>query len=212
MKKGLIIASGDIKDLDLLKREIFKHEYIICADGGIKYIYDMNVKIDGIIGDLDSVDDKFSKFVNENSIPIMKFPVEKDETDTELAIKYLSDKGCEYITLMGVMGSRMDHTLANIFLLKKLAEDNIKGKILDENNTIVLSEDYMRIERREDYYLSIIPLTTSGVRVSLKGFYYPLRNSFIEYGTTLGISNRVVDELGEIFITEGEALIIESRD
>lgn len=212
MKKGLIIASGTINDLDLLKKEIFKHDYIICADGGIKYIYDMNVKIDGIIGDLDSVDDRFSKFINKNNIPIMKFPIEKDETDTELAIKYLSDKGCGYITLMGVMGSRMDHTLANIFLLKKLAGNNIEGRILDENNTIVLSKDYMKIEKREGYYLSIIPITPSGVMVSLRGFYYPLRNSLIEYGTTLGISNKLVDEEGEIFITKGEALIIESRD
>lgn len=212
MKKGLIVASGKINDLNMLKEQIDLHDYILCADGGIRYLYEMNTDIDAIIGDLDSVDEKFSTFIKKNNISIIQYPVEKDETDTELAIEYLIEQECNNITLMGVMGSRMDHTLANILLLKRLSKMNIKGKIIDENNSIVLLSDYLKLERKKHHYISIIPITHSGVVVSLKGFYYPLKESLIEYGTTLGISNKIIDDVGEIFIKKGEALIIESRD
>lgn len=212
MKNGLVIANGKIEDLEMLKDQIHSHDYILCADGGIRYIYETNLKVDAIIGDLDSVDEKFPGFIKRNNITIIKFPVEKDETDTELAIEYLIEKGCKQITLMGGIGSRIDHTLANILLLKRLAQRNVLGKLIDENNTIVLSSDYYKIKRKEGHYVSIIPITNSGVIVSLKGFYYPLEDSLIGYGSTLGISNRIIEDEGEIFIKKGEALIIESKD
>lgn len=212
MKSGLIIASGKIKDLGMLKKQIHLHDYTLCADGGIRYVYDMDLKVDAIIGDLDSVDNKFPEYIERNNIPIIRFSVEKDETDTELAIEHLIDKGCKEITLMGGIGSRMDHSLANILLLKRIAQNNVFGKIIDEKNTIILSKNYHRISRRENHYVSIIPITQQGVIVSLKGFYYPLEDNLIEFGATLGISNKVIEDEGEIFITEGEALIIESRD
>lgn len=212
MKKGLIIANGKIEDSEMLKEQIKKHDYILCADGGIKYIYHMDINVDAIIGDFDSVNKEFSRFIKNNNILIIKFPVEKDETDTELAIDHLIEQGCNQITLMGVIGTRMDHTLANILLLKKLAKNNVNGKIIDENNTIFLLNDYLKVNRKENHYISIIPITLSGMIVTLKGFYYPLKDSFIGYGSTLGISNKIVESTGEIFITKGEALIFESRD
>lgn len=212
MKKGLIIASGEINNLEMLKEQIASHDYILCVDGGIRYIYDMDIRIDAIIGDLDSVDDRFSDFIARNNIPIFKFPVEKNETDTELAIEHLMEEKCDYITIMGAIGSRMDHTLANILLLKRLAKKNIYGQIIDDNNIIVLLNGYLEIKRKENYYLSIIPITPSGVLISLKGFYYKVEGGHIEYGSTLGISNKIVDEVGEITIKKGQALIIQARD
>lgn len=212
MKSGLIVASGKIEDLEMLKEQIHLHDYILCADGGIKYLYDMNIKVDAIIGDLDSVDNRFPEYIKKNNIPIIKFPVEKDETDTELAIEHLINQGCKEITLIGALGTRMDHSLANISLLKKIASYKVRGKIIDENNTIILSKKYQTIRRKENYYISIIPITQEGVRVSLKGFYYPLEDNLIDFGSTLGISNKIVQDKGEILVKEGQALIIESRD
>lgn len=212
MDKGLIIANGSINDLTILEELIKEHDFIICADGGIKHIYGIDINIDAIIGDLDSIDEYFHKYVYEKKISIIKFPIEKDETDTELAVDYLIENGCSHITLVGVIGSRMDHSFANIMLLKKMDMNDIKGKIIDGNNTIFFSDGYMKLKKKENHYVSIIPISNSGITVSLKGFYYPLENSHIEYGTTLGISNKIVEDLGEIIITKGEALIFESKD
>lgn len=212
MKKGLIIASGKIENLDMLRDQIDSHDYILCADGGARYIYNMDIKVDAIIGDLDSVDGEFPEFIDKNNIPIIKHPIEKDETDTELAIEHLIEQQCHEITLMGAIGSRMDHTLANILLLRKIASKNITGKIINENNTIFLGKDYQKLTRVDSHYTSIIPITLSGLVVTLKGFYYSLEDTHLEYGSTLGISNKIIDNEGEIFIKDGQALIISARD
>src|SRR5699024_9939090 len=142
------------------------------------------------------------------ALPIFK----KNETDTELAINHLMELECDEITLLGAIGTRMDHTLANILLLKRLDENNVNGKIMDGNNTIFFVRDYLKLKKKEHHYVSIIPITYTGVIVSLQGFYYPLDDDHIEYGTTLGVSNRIIKGEGEIIIKKGEALIIESRD
>lgn len=210
--KGLIISSGTIRDYKLLKELSSNSEYIICADGGLRYAISSGILPDAIIGDLDSVDEKCKEFIDNNIIPIIKFPVEKDETDTELAVLHLIELGCDDITLSGVTGSRLDHTFGNIYLLKMIKNKGIQGKIVDDNNTIYLVDDYIKLERRDGYYTSVIPITQEGVIVTLTGFYYPLNEELINFGSTLGISNKIITDYGEIKIVKGNALIIEARD
>lgn len=210
--KGIVISSGSIENYDLLKKHIKDNQFILCADGGVRHIMRIGAIPNSVIGDFDSIDEKSVEFIKENNIPVLKYPVEKDETDTELALMHLINIGCNEITLVGVTGCRLDHTLANIYLLRKLLLQNIKGKIVDDNNTIYLINDYLKLEKRENYYVSIIPISNEGVIVTLKGFYYPLDDKLIEFNSTLGISNRIIDKFGEIKIIRGEALIIESKD
>ena len=64
---------------------------------------------------------------------------EKDATDAELACDYAADKGFGDIVLLGATGTRFDHTIANVYLLKNLADKGIKAKIIDSNNIIYIS-------------------------------------------------------------------------
>src|SRR5699024_10087636 len=116
------------------------------------------------------------------------------------------------ITLVGVTGSRMDHTLANIFMLRNLNKNNIIARIIDGNNRIHFSNEYIKIKKEKDTNISIIPISDDGIVVSLEGFLYPLKKEFIGFGSSLGISNIIIEEYGEVIIHKGEALIIESRD
>lgn len=210
--KGLIISSGNIEDMQVILSASKDRDFILCADGGIRYCIKAKLIPDAIIGDLDSTNDFELKYIEKNKIPIIKYPVEKDYTDTELALDYLIHKGINDLVLVGVTGNRIDHTMGNILLLRKLYKEKIKGKIIDDNNTIYYTDDYIKLERTMNYYVSIIPLSIEGIHVSLKGFYYPLEDAYISYGSTLGISNKIVEEYGEVWIKSGEALIIHSRD
>lgn len=210
--KGIVISSGSIENYDLLKEHIMENQFILCADGGVRHIMRIGSIPNSVIGDFDSIDEISIKFIRENNIPVIEYPVEKNETDTELAMLYLINLGCNEITFAGVTGSRLDHTLANIYLLRKLLLQNIKGKIVDDNNTIYLINDYLKLEKRENYYVSIIPISNEGVTVTLKGFYYPLSEELVGFNSTLGVSNKIIDMVGEINIIKGEALIIESKD
>lgn len=210
--KGLIISSGEVGNYKLLLSLLQSHDFILCADGGIRHLMAVGAIPHLLIGDLDSVDEIGLDYINKNNIKLLKYPVMKDETDTELALDYLIDKGFDDITLVGVTGSRMDHTLSNIFLLKSLNHKGVKGKIVDANNIIYYSNNYIKLKREEDSYTSVIPLSNNGVVVTLQGFLFPLENHMIRFGSSLGVSNKIISEYGIVKIIEGECLIITSKD
>lgn len=209
---ALLVSSGDINNYKALKNLASTHDFIICADGGIRHLIQIGIDPDIIIGDLDSIDKNSMDYIRDKKLDVIKYPVQKDETDTELAIIYLIDKGYEDITLVGVTGSRIDHTLSNIFLLKNLSHKNIKAKIIDDNNIIYFVDSDLKLKRDDKYYVSVIPIIKEGVVVSLKGFLYPLVESRIQFGSSLGVSNRITSDYGEIIIHSGEAMIIVAKD
>lgn len=209
---ALVVSSGSINNYKVLKELATSHDFIICADGGIRHLMEIKINPDIIIGDLDSIDDISRNYISQNNLEIIKYPIQKDETDTELAIIYLMEHGYKDITLTGVTGTRMDHTLSNIFLLRNLDKNNIQAKIIDDNNTIYYTKNYMKLKKVEPYYVSIIPISLEGVIVTLNGFLYPLMDHKIEFGSSLGVSNKIIEDEAEVFIISGEALIIVSKD
>lgn len=212
MKKGLVISSGEINDYTLLKKLIDENDYIVCADGGIDHIMKIEKIPNIVLGDLDSISDSGIQYIKDKNIKIKKFPAIKDNTDSELAIMYLFDLGMEELTLIGGSGTRLDHTLANVFLMKKFNKDNKFLRIVDDNNIINYVLDEIKINRLHNRFVSIIPLSPEGIIVSLNGFKYPLKNQYIEFSSTLAISNEIIHDNAYVTIHKGEALVFESMD
>lgn len=210
--KALIVLNGKILDLNRLRVVGKEVDFILSADGGTNHCLQASLIPDLVVGDLDSISEESIQIIKKNGIPIEKFPVKKDKTDSELASDYVIDKGFKDITIMGAIGNRMDHTLANILLLTKLTEKGIKGRIIDGNNTIYLVEDELTLENQAGFYVSVIPITNSGILISLKGFEYELENTEIKFGSTLGISNRIVKNKGIVKVHKGRGLVIVSKD
>ncbi len=210
--KGLIISSGTINDYSLLEKLIDENDYIVCADGGLDHLIKIDQIPNIILGDLDSISLFGIKYIEDKAIQVEKYPSIKDNTDSELAIMYLIEKGIKKITLIGGSGTRLDHTIANIFLMKRFNKEDIELKIVDDNNIVNYVDDTFEIKRRQGWFISIIPLNFDGICVSLTGFRYPLYHKYIEFSSTLGVSNEVIDEIGKIEIHKGEALVFESLD
>lgn len=209
--KGLIVSSGRIENLDLLEALVDENDFIICADGGLDYLRRVGRIPNLAIGDFDSISREGLDFIKEKNIVIEKFPKMKDETDTELAIISLINRGFKDITLIGVTGSRMDHTIGNVFLLRDLKMKGINGKIVDDNNIIYFENDLLKLKKTGDY-VSIIPLTREGADITLTGFLYPLDKKHIKFGATIGISNEIKEDIGVIKVHKGEILVFISKD
>ena len=209
---GLIVAGGNRLDKEELKNLYNNSHIVVAADSGIEYLLDAGCSADYLIGDFDSIRQEILIEAEKTNIKIVKHPVAKDKTDTELAVNLLLDLACKNITLVGVTGSRIDHTMTNIFILRDLYFKDIKAKIIDDNNIIEYLEERVYIEKKKDYYISIIPLSLEGVVVSLEGFFFPLNRDKINYGSSLGVSNYLVKDHGNIIRHSGEALILKSKD
>lgn len=75
-----------------------------------------------------------------------------------------------------------------------------------------MTDKGLSLFRKDGYYVSILPINNDGLTLSLKGFYYPLVYEKVQFGSTLAISNKIIDDIGIIEIHSGLALIIESID
>ena len=121
--KAVVFANADITDYSFCT-EYIKDAVIICCDGGMRHAMKLGITPDYIVGDFDSVSSDVLEYYRSQNIELKQVPCRKDETDMELGINHAIEIGADDITLIGGIGSRMDHTLANVFLLIRI---NKKG-------------------------------------------------------------------------------------
>ncbi len=203
-KYALVLAGGDEVDKNLLSRYIKESDFVIGADKGAETAYKYNFNIDLLVGDFDSIN---PEILNEFKNKIRRYPVEKDKTDLELALDIIVEKKYNNIVILNALGSRLDHTLGNLFLLEKFKNINIK--IVDNNSeTFLVNEDEILLKNTYNHILSIVPVSEFIQVEKLTGVKYPLENKTVNRGSTLCISNIVIDRECLISISRGRAFII----
>ena len=210
--KGLIICGGSVEDTQYLKRYLNDIDLVICADKGGLYAKQMGIMPHLLLGDMDSIPKDVLNYYKESNVEMELFPSEKDMTDSEIAIYRAVSMGCNELVIMGAVGSRIYHSVSNIFILKKLLEKNINAVIVNKDNEIRLINDSIELSKDEGYYVSLLPLTQKVTGITTKGLYYPLNDGELEFGISLGVSNEFVDDVAKISIKEGLLLVIKSKD
>ena len=188
---------------------------IIAGDKGLEALYQLKIIPNHVVGDFDSVSPEILEFYKKQSqIIFHTFHAEKDNTDTDIALKLAIQLKSSKITILGALGRRMDHAIANIHILKDALEANIPCQIIDEHNRIYLINKEMTLEKDKVYgkYVSLIPLTSTVEGLTLTGFKYPLNHYTLPIGTSLGISNEIIGDIAHIKMDKGILIVIESKD
>ena len=209
--KSCIILNGKIQDYNKIKEVIIKekYDYIICADGGANHAYNMDIIPNYIIGDLDSINKDIVKHYKTYKVKFEQFPTKKNETDSELCI-YLSDKlKTKELHLIGALGGRIDHTIANINLLYYIRQMDIVPKIISEYEEIyIASNEEISVQGKKGDTISIIPIKGDANGVTLKNLEYSLENYNMKFSVPLGISNIMLDSKCNIKVNEGNLIVI----
>ena len=188
---------------------------IIVCDRGLEALYKLKIIPNHVVGDFDSVSPEILEFYKKQSqIIFHTYHPEKDNTDTDISLKLAIRLKSSKITIMGALGKRMDHAIANIHILKDALEANIPCQIIDEHNRIYLINKEITLEKDKIYgkYVSLIPLTSEVEGITLTGFKYPLENYTLPIGTSLGISNEIIEDRAHIKMKKGILIVIESKD
>lgn len=206
--KAAIIAYGEAGDIEELMEEIESSDYIICADGGGEFAFKHGIIPNYLIGDFDSISQEILRFFIENGVNIIRYPRDKDYTDTEICVHKAIELGCIEICIIAGIGSRIDHSLGNIGLLHIIGAKGAKGYIISKNSTIYLCKDYIQLNGRIGDTVSIIPLMGNADGLKSRGLKFELNNLSIEFGKPIGISNEMTDNKCSIEIENGEILII----
>ncbi len=215
VERVYIFTGGNLNSVDLAEIIFNESDRLIGLDKGAEWLI-LNNKIPHyILGDFDSARDDFLiKAKAQFGDRLVIFPPEKDETDTELGLRYAISLEPQEIIIYGGTGTRLDHVLANIHLLLQAAEKNIRCSIVDQHNKIqlLLAKQKITIKKNKFDYVSLVPFSDKVTGINIDGFKYPIINGSMEKGVPYGISNELKDELGIISIETGILLIMESRD
>jgi thiamine pyrophosphokinase len=212
----LICLNGMVEDYSFIAGEIKKNciGYIICADGGLKHIHnlnslsDTNLLPDKIVGDFDSIDQETLNFYKNKGSFIEKYPKEKDFTDGQLVVLEAVKLKPEKVIIIGGLGGRFDHALANVHLLNIFLNGGIRACFLDKNITVYLIDKDTDFEGKEGDLLSIFPFGGKSEGITLSGLKYKLTDAVMEYGNPYGISNVYLGDFARVELRSGKLLVI----
>ncbi len=205
-----IISGGCIGDRDFVRNKIARMEncLIICCDGGVRHLQQTEIKPDVIIGDMDSIDPAQLANYSEQGVKIIKYPVGKDFTDTELALDYAIKLKPEAIYIWAALGGRLDHALSNVFLLEKDEVVSIKTYLIDEYCEAFLLNGNVSFSKSLGQTVSLIALSPQVEGITLRGFQYPLDDAILSMGESHGVSNIIKEDYATVSVRSGNLLVI----
>lgn len=202
MKTCVIFCAGDFESCV----EPVADGLVIAADGGLQHCKRVGIHPQLVLGDFDSLG-----YVPEGA---QVFPVEKDDTDSMLAVRRGLELGYKRFVLYGAMdGPRVDHTLANLQTLIFLAEHGATGYLVGTNSiATAISRGKIRFPARAEGLISVFCVGQDAVGVTIKGLKYGLTKGTLTAGFPLGVSNHFVGDNAEISVEQGSLLIIYDKN
>ena len=201
MKSCTIFCAGDF-DTPVQSMD---GELIIAADGGLKHTQRLNIAPDIILGDFDSL----------GYVPTGAhvFPVEKDDTDSMLAIRHGLKASCDRFILYGALdGPRYDHTLANYQTLLFLADHGAIGYLVGKDTVVTaIKNSRVAFPALQSGILSVFCLGAPATGVTIEGLQYPLQNGCLNSSFPLGVSNHFIGKEASVSVADGTLLVFYPR-
>ena len=167
MKRALIITGGRVS-LSQLREVADKDNFdlILGVDHGIDHMALCDILPDIILGDFDSCLPDTLTYYEKKHVEKIVFPNKKDMTDTQLAFELMVERSVDEVVVLGALGSRQDHTLANLLLMTYYGK-KFNLIYLDATNRIKLAKSYQSIKKGHYKYISLQPLSenVNGVKI-----------------------------------------------
>ena len=209
----VIIANGDAPSAQTVQRWLRPGDTLVCADGGCHIALQMGLRPAIAIGDFDSLSDIDLQQLHALQVDIRRHPAHKDETDLELALQVAAALQPSDIVVLGALGGRLDHEMANLMLL---AMPELHGQ-----STIIAGEGLeihaidarqqpatLHLLGRTGETVSLIPFGGDAHGIVTHGLHYPLRNETLRIGPARGVSNVMIADQAQIDVAAGLLLCL----
>ena len=207
--RALIYAGGAI-DPARITEHPKSGDLLIAADSGYENAKKLGVSPTVLLGDFDSLGEEKLKTI-PNDIEILRVPVEKDRTDTQLAVDVALVRGANEIVIIGGLSGRLDHSLSNLAVLERLQTQGVPAVINDGFNRARFVRNGGALIGRSAYtYISLIAADPVVKGVTVKGCKYPLENARITRTCQFAVSNEMTGNCALIEVRRGGLYIIES--
>jgi thiamine pyrophosphokinase len=186
---------------------------VVAADGGARGAEGLGLTIDLVVGDCDSLGEADLERLAAAHVDVRRSPVDKDESDTELAILAALERAADELIIVGALqGPRIDHALANVGLLALAALGGRPCALLDPTARIRLltGPGTLELSGRAGDIVSLLPYGDGVAGVTTDGLAYPLRDEPLPAGPARGLSNVRLGETARVSVRAGRLLVVES--
>lgn len=206
MKRCVIVGGAEIGNYTFLREKLRHEDYVIFCDSGLKHLDGLQVEPGLIVGDFDSWE---NPLLDTETIVL---PREKDDTDTLFAVKEAVKRGFDTFLLLGVVGARFDHTMANVSILLYLDSLGKKGSIIDDYSEMEIVSRDPGIIGEEYAFFSLLNISGCAKGITVTGAKYPLFHGEITCEYPYGVSNEVLPgERAVVSAEEGRLLLVKIR-
>ena len=201
VKEMLLVSGGRAPSAGWLK-DVADQRVIWCIDHGIDCCHAAGLLPQKLIGDGDSASSTAWSWAERNNVPIAKFPVKKDYTDTQLALEMAESAG-HFVILTGALGGRFDHAYSTIF---SFGHSHLQGCIADDKEAVLF------LRRQEEITLkflqspkaiSLLPLTDKAEGVFIDGVLWPLEDAVLHQRLPYAVSNELKTDTVHISLKSG---------
>lgn len=189
---------------------LYKDAYITAADGGIKNCLSAKADPDAVIGDMDSIDQQDIRALKSDpkDTDFIKYGPDKDESDAQLALEHTAGKVKGKIAVVGALGKRLDHALANIYLLAAPALIKRDIHIFSQYSDVFVTDKTIEISGSPGKRVTLISISPYTYFISSSGLKYPLEQERLYQSPVRGLSNAFIADYARLDITEGILLIL----
>jgi thiamine pyrophosphokinase len=221
--QAIVLADGDVGARSAIDRAwpgwLAPDPFVVAADGGARHAEALGLRVDLWVGDGDSLGEAGIAALEAAGVPVERAPVDKDESDTELAVAAALTRRPSTITILGALGGpRLDHALANLALLAMPDLRAVDVRLVGADARIRLlsapapdgSPERMEITGRVADLVTLLPVGGDATGVTTTGLQYPLSDEALLVGRSRGLSNLRNNETATITLRAGSLLIVET--
>lgn len=204
MKTGVLVGASEFnagRFRNMYDAGMF--DVVIAVDGGYEYLNDMGIVPTMVVGDFDSLG------YEPKGIRVAKFPAHKAKSDMELAISRIKSQGCDSIYAFGVLGGRLDHTIANLCIFAKACESGMSVCLVGSESAVffIHGPDTFEADAREDGTVSVFSMSDLCTGVFERGMEWDLDDVELDNRTSRGLSNQLIGEPVMIGVESGTLMI-----
>lgn len=203
--RAVILCGSPEVDRGFIKNYLNDGDFIICADSGYNIALSLGIKPDLFVGDFDSYLGDV-----DTGTEVIKLNTHKDDTDSMHCAEFCVKKGFKEVVLLNASGGRLDHTIANLSVLKYLAENGVKAKIETARETVqFLPSGEYTYSNLNGKTFSVIPFGCDKAVVSYEGdVEYPADNLTLDSSLVIGVSNIFRSDNVKVKILSGAVVFI----
>lgn len=210
MKKGALFLGGDFQTTPQIRKMTQGAAVIGAANGGAEHALKLGCEPTFVVGDLDSISEATIRRLKNTDI--YPYATDKNKSDSELALEHMLSFSPQELIILGAVGGRIDHTLANLYLLS-IIPPRIDAKILIKDGEIFFTRKKLKFAGDIGDLVSILPEGRRGARIKIDGLYYSLDHGdhgdheLLKFGSH-GLSNRMTQKKVSIEVFKGSLYVV----